>query len=73
MATEEVGIFEALGRVLARDVISPSACRRTTTRPWTATPLPAASWCPASPHAAQRGRTALAGKAWTGTVNAASA
>ena len=35
-ATERVHIRAALGRVLAEDMISPSTCRGTTTRRWTA-------------------------------------
>ena len=35
------GVLDALGRVLARTWSPRSACRRTTTPPWTATPSPA--------------------------------
>jgi molybdopterin-guanine dinucleotide biosynthesis protein A len=45
---ESVPLFEALGRVLAEDMVSPSACRRTTTPPWTATPS-TAPCCPPRP------------------------
>ena len=67
--TEQVGMLDALGRVLARRPrLARSACRRTTTPRWTATRSTARSCEPDAPLELEVVGTALAGKAWQGQV-----
>ena len=68
--TEEVGIFEALGRVLARDVISPISVPPHDNSAMDGYAFAGSQLVPGQPLTLRSVGTALAGKAWTGTVNA---
>ena len=68
--TEEVGIFEALGRVLAQDVISPISVPPHDNSAMDGYAFAGSQLVPGQPLTLRGVGTALAGKAWTGTVNA---
>ena len=68
--TEEVGIFEALGRVLAQDVISPISVPPHDNSAMDGYAFAGSQLVPGQPLTLRSVGTALAGKAWTGTVNA---
>ena len=68
--TEEVGIFEALGRVLARDVISPISVPPHDNSAMDGYAFAGRQLVPGQPLTLRSVGTALAGKAWTGTVQA---
>ena len=67
---EEVGIFEALGRVLAQDIISPISVPPHDNSAMDGYAFPGAQLSATEPLVLQVVGTALAGKAWQGTVNA---
>ena len=69
-ATEEVGIFEALGRVLARDVLSPLSVPPHDNSAMDGYAFAGAQLVAGQPLTLRVVGTALAGKAWTGTVGA---
>jgi molybdopterin molybdotransferase len=69
-ATEEVGIFEALGRVLARDVLSPLSVPPHDNSAMDGYAFAGAQVVAGQPLTLRVVGTALAGKAWTGTVAA---
>ena len=68
--TEEVGIFEALGRVLAQDVISPISVPPHDNSAMDGYAFAGSQLVPGQPLTRRSVGKALAGKAWTGTVNA---
>lgn len=69
--TEEVGIFDALGRVLARDVVSPVSVPPHDNSAMDGYAFDGAQLQPAQPLVLRPvGSTAFAGAAWTGTVAA---
>ena len=68
--TEEVGIFEALGRVLAQDVISPISVPPHDNSAMDGYAFAGSQLVPGQPLTLRSVGTALAGKAWTGTVKA---
>ncbi|ART59576.1 molybdopterin molybdenumtransferase MoeA [Acidovorax carolinensis] len=68
--TEEVGIFEGLGRVLARDVVSPLSVPPHDNSAMDGYALAGAQLVAGQPLTLRVVGTALAGKAWTGTVGA---
>ncbi len=70
VGTEEVGLFEALGRVLAQDVISPISVPAHDNSAMDGFAFAGAQLVPGQPLALRSVGTALAGKAWAGTVNA---
>ncbi|WP_087744925.1 MULTISPECIES: molybdopterin molybdotransferase MoeA [unclassified Acidovorax] len=67
-ATEEVGIFEGLGRVLARDVVSPLSVPPHDNSAMDGYAFAGAQLAADQPLTLRVVGTALAGKAWTGTV-----
>ncbi len=69
-ATEELGIFEALGRVLARDVVSPLSVPPHDNSAMDGYALAGAQLVAGQPLTLRVVGTALAGKAWTGAVGA---
>ncbi len=69
-ATEEVGIFEALGRVLARDVVSPLSVPPHDNSAMDGYAFAGAQLVAGQPLTLRVAGTALAGKAWAGTVGA---
>ena len=69
-ATEDVGIFEALGRVLARDVVSPLSVPPHDNSAMDGYAFAGAQLVAGQPLTLRVVGTALAGKAWTGTVGA---
>ncbi|WP_348688354.1 molybdopterin molybdotransferase MoeA [Acidovorax soli] len=69
-ATEEIGIFEALGRVLARDVVSPLSVPPHDNSAMDGYAFAGAQLVAGQPLTLRVVGTALAGKAWTGTVGA---
>jgi molybdopterin molybdotransferase len=69
-ATEAVGIFEALGRVLARDVVSPLSVPPHDNSAMDGYALDGAQLVAGQPLTLRVVGTALAGKAWAGTVGA---
>ncbi len=69
-ATEEVSIFDALGRVLARDVISPISVPPHDNSAMDGYAFAGAQLAAGQPLTLRAVGTALAGKAWTGTVAA---
>ncbi len=69
-ATEEVGIFEALGRVLARDVVSPLSVPPHDNSAMDGYALAGMQLVAGQPLTLRVVGTALAGKAWSGTVGA---
>lgn len=66
--TEELGIFEALGRVVARDVISPISVPPHDNSAMDGYALAGAQLVPGQPLTLRVVGTALAGKAWAGQV-----
>lgn len=66
--TEELGIFEALGRVVARDVVSPLSVPPHDNSAMDGYALAGAQLVPGQPLTLRVVGTALAGKAWTGQV-----
>ena len=69
--TEEVGIFDALGRVLARDVVSPVSVPPHDNSAMDGYAFDGAQLQPGQPLVLRPvGSTAFAGAAWTGTVAA---
>ncbi|AOG22086.1 molybdopterin molybdotransferase MoeA [Acidovorax sp. RAC01] len=66
--TEELGIFEALGRVVARDVVSPISVPPHDNSAMDGYALAGAQLVPGQPLTLRVVGTALAGKAWTGQV-----
>jgi len=66
--TEELGIFEALGRVVARDVVSPISVPPHDNSAMDGYALAGAQLVPGQPLTLRVVGTALAGKAWTGPV-----
>jgi molybdopterin molybdochelatase len=69
-ATEELGIFEALGRVLARDVVSPLSVPPHDNSAMDGYALAGAQLVAGQPLTLRVVGAALAGKAWTGAVGA---
>ena len=69
-ATEEIGIFDALGRVLARDVVSPLSVPPHDNSAMDGYAFAGAQLVAGQPLTLRVVGTALAGKAWTGTVGA---
>ena len=70
-STEEVGIFDALGRVLARDVVSPVSVPPHDNSAMDGYAFDGAQLQPGQPLVLRPvGSTAFAGAAWTGTVAA---
>ncbi len=67
---QRVGIFEALGRVLAEDVISPVSVPPHDNSAMDGYALAGHQLMPQTPLALEVVGTALAGRAWPGTVNA---
>ncbi len=67
---EEVGIFESLGRVLAQDIISPISVPPHDNSAMDGYAFDGAQLSDTQPLVLQVVGTALAGKAWQGTVNA---
>ena len=67
--TEELGIFEALGRVVARDVVSPISVPPHDNSAMDGYALAGAQLVPGQPLTLRVVGTALAGKAWTGQVS----
>ena len=68
--TEEVGIFDALGRVLARDVISPVSVPPHDNSAMDGYAFDGAQLSADAPLVLKIAGTALAGKAWQGSVKA---
>ncbi|WP_026436775.1 gephyrin-like molybdotransferase Glp [Acidovorax sp. JHL-9] len=68
--TEEIGIFEALGRVLARDVVSPLSVPPHDNSAMDGYAFAGAQLVAGQPLTLRVVGTALAGKAWAGTVGA---
>ncbi len=66
---EEVAIFDALGRVLAADIISPISVPPHDNSAMDGFALDGAQLTPDAPLTLKVVGTALAGKGWTGTVN----
>ena len=69
-ATEELGLFDALGRVLARDVISPISVPPHDNSAMDGFAFAGAQLVPDQPLTLRVVGTAFAGKAWVGTVGA---
>jgi molybdopterin molybdotransferase len=66
--TEEVGVFEALGRVLAKDVVSPLSVPPHDNSAMDGFALAGSELAPGQPLTLRVVGTAFAGKAWQGTV-----
>lgn len=66
--TEQVGIFEALGRVLAQDIVSPLSVPPHDNSAMDGYAFDGAQLRPGEPLALRCVGTALAGKAWAGSV-----
>jgi molybdopterin molybdotransferase len=69
-ATEDVGIFEALGRVLAQDVVSPISVPPHDNSAMDGFAFDGAQLQPGQPLVLRVAGTAFAGKAWAGEVRA---
>jgi len=69
-ATEELPLFSALGRVLARDVVSPVSVPPHDNSAMDGYAFAGAQLVPGQPLTLRVVGTALAGKAWTGAVSA---
>lgn len=68
--TEDLGVFEALGRVLAQDVVSPISVPPHDNSAMDGFAFDSAQLRPGEPLSLRVAGTAFAGKAWAGTVGA---
>jgi molybdopterin molybdotransferase len=68
--TEDLGVFEALGRVLAQDVVSPISVPPHDNSAMDGFAFNSGQLRPGEPLSLRVAGTAFAGKAWTGTVGA---